>query len=185
MELYEFEGTRSSFFLENSNGNWRIPKSAFWTLPSVCWLVNIDFMENRFYEISSEDKRDLIERIKAGLRGRPDIIFAYLHGSFITGHRFRDIDVAIYLKPFFSSSLPIELEMEGELSEMVSKYPVEVRILNNAPLSFRYNVLKQGELIIVLDDDLRCDFAEATLTNYFDFAPFRRIYLKEALGSGI
>jgi len=142
-------------------------------------------MENRFYEISSDDKRALIESIKARLRGRPDIIFAYLHGSFITGHRFRDIDVAIYLKTPFSSSLQVELEMEGELGKMVPRYPIEVRILNNAPLSFRYNVVKQGELIVVSDDDLRCDFVEATLTNYFDFAPFRKIYLKEALGSGI
>ncbi len=127
----------------------------------------------------------MIEHIKAALRGRPDIIFAYLHGSFITGNRFRDIDVAIYLKPLFSRPLPVELEIEGELNRIAPKYPIEVRILNNAPLSFRYNVLKQGEPIVVLDDDLRCDFAEATLTNYFDFAPFRRIYLKEALGSGI
>ena len=142
-------------------------------------------MENRSYEINPDDKRALIEGIKAHLRGRPDIIFAYLHGSFVTANRFRDIDVAIYLNPPFSSSLQVELEIEGELGKMAPRYPIEVRILNNAPLSFRYNVLKQGELIVVLDDDLRCNFVEATLSNYFDFAPFRKIYLKEALGSGI
>jgi len=85
-------------------------------------------MENRFYEISSDDKKSLIESIKASLQGRPDILFAYLHGSFITGHRFRDIDLAVYLNTLVSSSL---------------------------------------------------------LTNYFDFAPSRKICLQEALGSGI
>ena len=142
-------------------------------------------MENRFYEINPEDKRVLIEGMKAHLLSRPDIIFAYLHGSFITDHRFRDIDVAIYLNPPFSSSLEVELEIEGDLGKKVPRYPIEVRVLNNAPLSFRYNVIKQGKLIVVSDDDLRCDFVEATLSNYFDFAPFRQIYLKEALGSGI
>jgi predicted nucleotidyltransferase len=75
--------------------------------------------------------------------------------------------------------------MEAELDKEVKKYPVEVRVLNNAPLSFRYNVLKHGKPIVVVDDDLRCDFMEATLSNYFDFAPFRKMYLKEAMGSGI
>jgi hypothetical protein len=67
----------------------------------------------------------------------------------------------------------------------VKKYPIEVRVLNKAPLLFRYNVLRYGEPVLVFDDDLRCDFVEATLANYFDFAPFRKMYLKEALGSGI
>lgn len=142
-------------------------------------------MENKYYEISAEDRKAVIESIKAYLRNRPDILFAYLHGSFFSGDRFRDIDIAIYLKPPFSNPLQVELEMEAKLSGAVKRYPIEVRILNNAPLSFRYNVIKHGQPIIVVDDDLRCDFMEATLSNYFDFAPFRKMYLKEALGSGL
>ena len=142
-------------------------------------------MENRHYEIPADEKKFIVERIKAYLRSRPDILFAYLHGSFFSGNRFRDIDIAVYLKPAFSFSLQAELEMEAELSKRVKKYPVEVRVLNHAPLSFRYNVFKNGEPVVVVDDDLRCDFMEATLSQYFDFAPFRKMYLKEALGSGI
>ncbi len=142
-------------------------------------------MENRYYKIRADEKRIIVERITAYIKNRPDILFAYLHGSFFSGDRFRDIDIAIYLKPPFSPSLQVELKMEAELDKEVKKYPVEVRVLNNAPLSFRYNVLKHGKPIVVVDDDLRCDFMEATLSNYFDFAPFRKMYLKEAMGSGI
>ena len=142
-------------------------------------------MRNKFYRISADDKRAIRERIKAYLRNRQDILFAYLHGSFFSGERFRDIDLALYLKTPFPSSLQAELEIEAELGKAVKRYPIEIRILNNAPLSFRYNVLKHGEPIVVVDDDLRSDFMEATLSNYFDFAPFRKMYLKEALGSGI
>jgi len=142
-------------------------------------------MENGYHEILADEKRVVGEQIKAYLQGRADILFAYLHGSFFSGNRFRDIDIAVYLKPACSSSLQAELEMEAELSKRMKKYPVEVRVLNHAPLSFRYNVFKNGEPIVVVDDDLRCDFMEATLSQYFDFAPFRKMYLKEALGSGI
>ena len=31
---------------------------------------------------------------------------------------------------------------------------------------------------------MRCDFVEETLRDYFDFSPFRKMHLKEALGSG-
>ena len=142
-------------------------------------------MENRYYEILADEKRAVVEKIKAYLQSRPDIVFAYLHGSFLSGGRFKDIDIAVYLKPPFASSLQVELDMEAELGKKVKRYPVEVRVLNHAPLSFRYNVIKHGEPIVVADDDLRCDFIEATLSHYFDFAPFRTRYLKEVLGSGI
>jgi predicted nucleotidyltransferase len=142
-------------------------------------------MEKKHYEIPADEKRAIVERIKAYLQSRPDILFAYLHGSFFSGGRFRDIDLAVFLKPSLVSALQVELEMEAELSKEVKKYPLEVRVLNQAPLSFRYNVIKHGEPIVVVDDDLRCDFMEATLSQYFDFAPFRERYLKEVLGSGI
>ena len=56
---------------------------------------------------------------------------------------------------------------------------METRVLKNAPLSFRYNVIRHGEPIVLADDNLRCDFMEATLSHHFDFAPFRTMYLKE------
>jgi hypothetical protein len=43
-------------------------------------------------------------------------------------------------------------------------------------------VIKDGELLLVRDDDRRVDFEVLTLSKYFDFAPFRAAYLKEVLG---
>lgn len=89
--------------------------------------------------------------------------------------------MAIYLKSAPAELLPVELDLEEKLYNMV-QYPVDVRILNSAPLSFRYNVIKHGRHLAVFDDDARCDFEEATVSNYFDFAPYRKMYLQEALG---
>lgn len=142
-------------------------------------------MRNQYLQITDDDKKNIIEKLKVFLQNHPDIVFAYLHGSFVMEERFRDIDLAIYLIPFPSSPLHVELEFEAKLSHVVEKYPVDVRTLNQAPLSFKYNVIKQGLRIVVRDDERHSDFVETTLSNYFDFSPFLKNYLKEALGSGI
>ena len=92
--------------------------------------------------------------------------------------------MAIYLKSNPAELLQTELNLESELYNLIS-YPVDVRILNSAPLSFRYNVIKHGRHLAVIDDDARCDFEEMTCSAYFDFAPYRKMYLKEALGRGV
>jgi len=142
-------------------------------------------MKNGYFQATAHEKNSITEVIKDCLVKRADITFVYLHGSFINDDRFHDVDVALFLKAHPPSSLNAELELEGLLNNAAKKYPIEVRILNHAPLSFRYNVIRHGQLLFSLDDDLRSNFVEATLRDYFDFAPFRKMYLKEVLGSGI
>jgi len=142
-------------------------------------------MKNTYFQISESDKKIIMERLRYSLEKRPNLLFAYVYGSFVRADKFRDIDIAVYLKQIPSTPLHVELELETELGNIIKNYLVDVRILNNAPLSFRYNVIKSGKPIVVVDDDARTDFEEATLSNYFDFSPFRKMYLKETLGHGI
>ena len=142
-------------------------------------------MEKRYFEISAQDKEIVIIRIRDFLTKLPDLEFAYIHGSFFMADRFRDIDIAVHLGQIPTSALQLELTLETELARIIRNYPIEVRVLNSAPLSFRYNVIKYGKPLCVVDDDARTDFEEATLSLYFDFAPYREMYLKEALGRGI
>lgn len=139
----------------------------------------------RYFQISAQGKEVIIARIGDCLGKLSDLEFAYVHGSFVMENQFRDVDVAVYLKTTPSSPLQLELNLETELGGIVDKYPVDVRILNVAPLSFRYNVIRYGKPIAVINDDARCDFEELTLCHYFDFAPYRRMYLKETLGRGV
>lgn len=125
-----------------------------------------------------------VDSVKITLYKRLEVSFAYLHGSFAKNGGFRDIDVAVYLKDVPASPLEYEIALETEIMQTLAGYPVDVRVLNNAPLSFRYHVIKEGLPLIVRNDDARSDFQEATLAQYFDFAPFRALYLKEALGIG-
>lgn len=138
----------------------------------------------KYYELSEDEKALIKVKLKEGLMMIPQLAVAYLHGSFTSSGRYRDIDIAIYLKDPPDSSLDLELGLEAGLSETLH-CPVDVRVLNNAPLSFRYQVIKDGQAIIVNDDDARTEFVEATTLDYLDFAPFRKMYLKEALGLGV
>jgi len=127
-------------------------------------------------------KKKIEKTIRKVLTKRNEISFAYLHGSFPKEARFRDIDVAVYLENIPASILEYELQLETELMTAVGKHIIDVRVLNTAPLSFRYNVIKQGMILLVKNEDKRVDFQEKTISAYLDFLPFRNMYLEGTLG---
>ena len=132
--------------------------------------------------IDKVSKKAVKEAIRAVFKKHEEILFAYLHGSFVKKDAFRDIDVAIYLERMPASVLEYELQMETDLMEALRKYIIDVRVLNGAPLSFKYNVIKDGIVLLSKDDDKRADFEEKTIILYLDFLPYRKLYLRETLG---
>jgi hypothetical protein len=128
-----------------------------------------------------ETKRnEILKKLTETLRNREEIIFAYVHGSFLTGS-FRDVDVAVYLEDNKDiKDVFYELQLEVELEKILG-LPADTRILNSAPLSFRFSVI-QGLLLFSKDERTRTDFEVSTISEYHDFAYFRRRYRREALG---
>jgi uncharacterized protein len=57
---------------------------------------------------------------------------------------------------------------------------IDVRVLNDAPLAFRYHAL-QGRPLVVRDEALLDEVRARTWDDYIDFLPFARTYLREAL----
>jgi predicted nucleotidyltransferase len=117
-----------------------------------------------------------------------EIAFAYLHGSSLEAFFSRDIDIAVYLQPEimdrlghgvckdFDFSMPLEQEIENLL-----KKPIDVQILNSAPLPFRFRVVSQGKILVDRSPERREIFELLSRVEYFDFKPRREEYLKEAL----
>lgn len=141
--------------------------------------------KEKAYSLLEDDKETIKESLTKTLNSHAEISFAYLHGSFIKANGFRDIDLAVYLEELPSSVLEYELRLEAELIGVLRRYQVDVRVLNRAHLSFRYNVIKDGIPLIVRNDDERIRFQETTIDSYFDFAHYRHMYLKETLGTGV
>ena len=128
------------------------------------------------------DKKSIEETIRRVLKKHGEILFAYLHGSFVAEDTFQDIDIAVYLEGDPGSVLEYELKMETELMQATDGWIIDVRVLNTSPLSFRYNVIKNGLIVAVRDDDKRTDFEEASIVAYLDFLPYRNMYLEEIFG---
>lgn len=131
--------------------------------------------------INKEQKEAIRKRVADFLHKRPEISFAYLHGSFLEND-FRDIDVAVYLTEISErDALQYELNLENELGKLTGFW-ADVRILNHAPLSFKFNVIKNGILLFSKDERIRCDFECLTIVEYQDVDFLRKIYRMEALG---
>lgn len=128
-------------------------------------------------------KRDrLIENLRNRLSQDKRTIFAYVHGSFLDEEDFNDIDVAIFLDKgtaINTDLVDLEISLSLELEKLIH-LPIDVKILNAAPLSFCYHVTK-GVLIFNQNENIREEFVCRTWSAYFDFQPVSKIYLRESM----
>lgn len=133
-------------------------------------------------KISTNQKRKIQKMIGNILQKEKQIHFSYLHGSFLE-NMFRDIDIGIYIDKNLSKKkqFSYELSLEKKLQNIVS-YPVDVRILNHAPLSFSFSVIKNGIILFSKDENKRIDFETRIFSKYHDFEFYRKRYRREALG---
>jgi predicted nucleotidyltransferase len=127
-------------------------------------------------------RRSLMLALQRELEARPEIVFACLHGSFLTGEVYRDVDVAVWLDPsrvardgWGRYALDLSVSLHLGLGQAV-----DVRVLNDAALAFRYHALN-GRPVVVRDREFFNDLRARTWDEYFDFLPFARQYLRETL----
>jgi hypothetical protein len=96
--------------------------------------------------------------------------------------------VAIYLKQEKGLTPLVMQEKEFKLSSMLEeKYrntQFDVRTLNLAPPSFKYQVIKNALLLFTKDEERLTDFEMATIPHYLDFSIYRKRYLREVLSIG-
>lgn len=103
-----------------------------------------------FFKLDKQKRESAILNITQSLRRQPEVIFAYLHGSFLDNDNlsFRDIDIAIYLKPEYLKNKKSVLDYElSLLTNTFISYPLDVKVLNVAPFSFQSSVYRKGRLL--------------------------------------
>jgi predicted nucleotidyltransferase len=133
----------------------------------------------------AKEKDIVLGRITKILQQKDYILFAYIFGSFASDNDFNDIDIGIFItRKDMQSPLQTEFDIERELEDTI-KIPVDVRIINHAPLSFIYHVLKTGVVIVDKDKSTRSDFEGLIYKKYFDFQYVRREYLREIINAPV
>ena len=121
----------------------------------------------------------LIATLGTELADRADVSFAYVFGSFLQGDGFRDIDVAIWTTEWADTTADIDLAVR--FSRAIG-LPVDVRRINDAPLSFRFHVFR-GRLLLVRDELALSDLLEHTARAYHDIAPLLRCATRDAFAA--
>lgn len=133
---------------------------------------------------SKKEKKEIINKITRFLKRKPEIVFAYLHGSFVEQRDtpFKDIDIATYVNPFGQEVdfFNYRFELADEIEKNI-KLPIDVRVLNTAPFYFQNNVFRNGILLFSRDEKLRTDLIEeSSLESTINFG-YSRESLKELI----
>jgi len=134
------------------------------------------------YRAEAAQRAKMVRALTAALETEPDVVFAYLHGSFLTEDGFHDIDVGIQLATPSDRRLTRSLDLATRLTRETG-FPVDVRLLDGASLAFRFHVLRTGRLLLTRDDELLADCMERTMREYLDIAPLLRRATVEAFGA--
>lgn len=124
-----------------------------------------------------EDIKLLIEALDA----RSSVTFAYLFGSKVKGYANEksDWDVAVYFsEPLEKVGRWPAFELEAELSRAVGS-TVQVIVLNvlSHPI-LGFQIVSSGVVLLDRDENLRMDFENRTLRQYYDWQYFLKRQMK-------
>ncbi len=139
-------------------------------------------MKTVAYTVSSEQRETLSSRLREHLEQEREVRFAYLYGSVLESDKVHDVDVALFLD---DTAVPQQAIIADRLMASLTAtlgLPVDVRVLNNAPISFLYHVL-QGHLLLCRDETFLTDMLEDVPRRYLDLAPLLRTSTKDAFAA--
>ena len=126
----------------------------------------------------------LFNRDHVGIGDHIDIVCVYVYGSVARGEArgTSDIDVAVLYAQEPPPTLDgLGLELGYTLERLLGK-PVDLVILNRAPLDLIHRVLRDGVLVYDSDPSSRIRFEVQARNAYFDLLPYLRQYRRATPG---
>jgi predicted nucleotidyltransferase len=139
-------------------------------------------MKTALHTIRPEQREDVLAKLRVELAKTSGLRFAYVYGSVLESDRVHDVDVGIFLDDLMVAQ---QMNMMDALSVTLSAavgFPVDIRVLNEAPLPFLYHVLR-GRLLLCRDETFLTDMLEDIARRYLDLAPFLRNGTKDAFAA--
>ncbi len=140
-------------------------------------------VEKKYKSVSQTQRKNITKKIKKALKKEEGLSFAYIFGSFVSKKdKIRDLDVAVYFNSKVNDTFKKQLSLGSKLDELINfVLPVDLVILNDAPLHFKYKILKTGEPVVINQFIKMADFKEKVFKNYIDIKPLRERAIKESI----
>ena len=135
----------------------------------------------RLYRAEAAERERVVHVLTAALEAEPDVEFAWLHGSFLAPGGFHDVDVGVHLHGEADVRSRRALDL-GLRLDRDTGFPVDVRVLNDAPVTFLFHVFRGGRLLLSRNDECLADLMERTVREYLDMEPLLRRATIEAYG---
>jgi len=182
---------------DGSRGSRREGRPCPSSLPSAHGAMLERMTDFAVHRVSPEQRVRIGSDFSPVIAAHPEVAFAFLFGSVLEREEIRDIDVGVYRRSNpedtsdkreepqpgnWSLEGPLGLELEQEVLKIVGSHiPVDVRVMNAAPLYAQYAVLT-GELIHLADEDAFARVVEDVVPRYLDLEPLRSRAIREVLG---
>jgi len=123
--------------------------------------------------ITGQDKR-----VVEFLSTQEHVKLAYLFGSVAEGKegKLSDVDLAVFLDESLSKKerFNLQLKLISGLTSILKTDRIDLIIMNDAPLSVNYEIIKANHPLLVRDGGKKIDFEHGILSGYLD----RRYYEK-------
>jgi len=126
----------------------------------------LEALEFHYFSMSEEEREAFLRRLRELLAREEHVVFAYVHGSFLSGRPFRDVDVAVWVEDP-ENAFYYAVELAAELSTSLG-LPIDLHVLNKAPLPFKYHVFARGRLLFSRDEEARLREVSLAFRMYFD-----------------
>ncbi len=115
----------------------------------------------------------------------PQLISAYLFGSYARDKQdqMSDVDMALLFHHEFplEQMNQLELSIWKKLTAILQTDEIDLLVLNQAPLTLQFEIIRTGKVICNNDNNQRIDFEIRTCARYWDFKKIKDEYDSSSL----
>jgi predicted nucleotidyltransferase len=125
-----------------------------------------------------------IEKLLEKCRNDNEVLAVILFGSMARGDQKPDSDIDICLI-LMQQKKPYEpISLSNKRIEYLGQFDLDLHIFQQLPIYIRRNVIKDGKVLLVKDEDMLYDVAFRTAQKFEDFKHIYNDYLAEVAKGG-
>jgi predicted nucleotidyltransferase len=121
------------------------------------------------------------EPLQSYFADQSDVMLAYLFGSRAAGRAASQSDYDIAVLPHANMPPARRFQLGSELSRLLGGLPVDLIVLNQAPVELRYAVVATGKCVFEREAVARVEYEATVLSRYGDMLPMLRQQRRELI----